>query len=235
MKLNIQSALGAIGTAAIATTVAAVTAISAPVAANAATFNFSNINAPGTGNTSGDSLAPFLQFDVNDSGSGTKFDFKFLPNSEPSANAYIGRVFIDGEFSLLGIATLNVGNVGNVEYSGGLGTTQLPQSSNDFTTDYVFDRNTGDGNAKAVQKGESLGVLFANADFASVIAAIYAGELRVGYHVRTIIAAPGSDAFISAITTPPVRPVPVPGFLLGLAVAGGFGGSRLLKNKKQTA
>jgi hypothetical protein len=48
-------------------------------------------------------------------------------------------------------------------------------------------------------------------------------------HVQGIAPNGGSDAFFDG----PLRPVPVPGFLLGLVAAGGFGASRVIKSKKQ--
>ncbi|MBD2152142.1 hypothetical protein H6F44_18750 [Pseudanabaena sp. FACHB-1277] len=239
MKFNIQSALGAIGTAAIATTVAAVTTISAPIAANAATFNFNNIVADNAGELKGDPLAQFLSMDVTASGGGTLFKFSLAENSLPGfGGSFIRQVFIDGSTTLLGTATVNSGNVvvGGVAFSGGASSQNFAQGNKvGFSTDYYFNRNNGAANVNAIQEGESLGVLFANANFNNVIAAINSGDLRVGYHAQGLIDG-ASDSYINGIpTTPPPKPVPVPGFLLGLAVAGAFGGSRLLKSKKQSA
>ncbi|PZU95675.1 MAG: hypothetical protein DCE90_12125 [Pseudanabaena sp.] len=221
-----------ISAAAIATSLSVV-----PIAASAATFDFANIPATSAGEQSGDDLAPSLKFDVNESGSGTKFDFKFLTNSSPSTAAFISRVFIDGSTTLLGAnntITVNSGNSGTVVFSGGLGNDNLAQGNKlnpAFTSDYVFSWQNGNGNVRGIQEGESLGVLFASANFADVIAAINDGSLRVGYRIQSIGAnAQGSDSFVS-IPNPP-RPVPVPGFVLGILAAGALGGKRLLSKKQ---
>lgn len=239
MKINIQSALGVIGTAAIATTVAAVTTISTPVAADAATIDFNNIVADNADEQKGDPLAQFLSMDVTASGGGTLFKFSLADNSLPGfGGSFIRQVFIDGSTTLLGAATVNSGNVvvGGVAFSGGPSNQNFAQGNKvGFSTDYYFNRNNGPANVNAIQKGESLGVLFANANFNNVIAAINSGDLRVGYHAQGLIDG-ASDSYINAIpSTPPPKPVPVPGFLLGFAVAGGFGVARVLKNKKQVA
>lgn len=221
-----------IRSAAIASTIATA-AIIPTFSANAATFNFNNIAG---GATVGDSLAQYLSMDVTASGSGTLFKFNFANNPTAFTSAFIGTVYIDAGTTPLGTnasITVDSGNVGTVDFTGGTGTSNLPQRGNlatAFTTDYDFDNVNGSGNSKAVQEGESLGVLFSTANFNNVVAAINAGTLRVGYHVQGI--GSGSDSYINSTGTTPV-PVPVPGFLLGLVAAGAFGGTRLLKNKKQ--
>lgn len=225
--------------ASIATGLATVVIISAPLASNAAAFNFNNIftNTGAPADAVGDSLAPFLQMDVTSaSGGGVLFKFNFLDNNTSFATAFIRTVYIDTSTSILGTTGIDVNsdNTGNVDFTGGLGNDNLPQGNNldpDFATAYAFNRVSGAGNAKAIQKTESLGVLFANADFNNVISAINGGILRVGYHVQGI--GSGSDSFVNATGTP--TPVPVPGFLLGVVAAGALGGSRLLKNKKQVS
>jgi hypothetical protein len=221
-----------IRSAAIASTIASAAAIISPIAASAATFNFSNIAG---GDTVGDSLAQYLSMDVTASGSGTLFKFNFATNPTAFTSAFIGTVYIDAGTTPLGTnasITVDSGNVGTVDFTGGTGTSNLPQSGNlatAFTTDYAFDNVNGSGNSKAVQEGESLGVLFSTANFNNVIAGINAGTLRVGYHVQGI--GSGSDSYINSTGTP--TPVPVPAFLFGVVAAGAFGGTRLLKNKKQ--
>ena len=104
-----------------------------------------------------------------------------LANTTPKS--YIGSVHIDGALGT-GI-TVNSDNVGTVKFAGGIGDKHLSQTDpKDFTTDYYF---TKDGGAsKGIQKGESLGVLFSNVNFTSVIDAINSGSLRVGYHLQEL-------------------------------------------------
>jgi hypothetical protein len=239
MKMLLNSSLKFLGTAAIATTVAAVTAISAPSNASAVNFTFNNITGAGQ-DTVGDSLAQYLSMDVTASGTGVLFKFNFATNPSAFTNAFIGKVFIDDSASKLGSSIVNSGNVGSfVSFTGGLSNDNMPQGNtitklvgntitpDPFTTDYAFTRDNGGGNKWGVQEGESLGVLFANTNYDDVIKSINNGKLRVGYHVQGI--GSGSDSYVNK------KPVPVPGFLLGVMAAGVFGGSRLLKNKKQAA
>lgn len=225
-----------IGSVAIATSIVTVAAIVSPMSAKAASFTFGNISG---GDTVGDSLAQYLSMDVTASGSGVLFKFNNAVNNI-ATTSFIRTVFIDSSTSLLGNSiTVDSGNIGIVDFTGGLGNNNLPQGNNlspNFTTDYAFDRVSGSGNINAVQPTESLGVLFANANFNDVISAINDGSLRVGYHLQGINL-PGvtgaSDSYVNNPSVP--KPVPVPGFLLGLMAAGALGGTRLLKNKKQVA
>ena len=214
-----------ISSVAIATSIATVAAIVSPVTANAATFTFDNIAG---GDNFGDTLNGFLSMDVTDSRTGGVL-FKFNNAAGNTATtSFIRTVFIDGSTALLGNRiTVNEGNVGTVTFERGSDSQQLPQGSNDFTTDYSFDRIVGKANVNAIQSDESLGVLFAGANFNNVISAINGGSLRVGYHLQGLPDGK-SDSYINT------KPVPVPGFLLGVMAAGALGSTRLLK-KKQAA
>jgi len=238
MKTLLKSSFNLIGTAAIATTVAALTAISAPVAANAVNFTFQNIAPSNAGEQVGDPLAQYLTMDVTASGNGTLFKFKLEENSlNGFGGSFIRQVFIDGSTDLLGSPTVNSGNViaavnGGVDFTGGAGDQNFAQGNKvNFTTDYYFNRVNGAANKWGIQKTESLGVLFEGASFTTVLAAINDGSLRVGYHVQGL-ANGASDSYVNNKGN---KAVPVPGFLLGVMAAGAFGGSRLLKNKKQAA
>jgi len=220
-----------IGSVAIATSIVTVAAIVSPMSAKAASFTFGFGNISG-GDTVGDSLAQYLSMDVTDSGSGVLFKFNNAVDNT-ATTSFIRTVFIDAPTSLLGSGiTVNSGNIGTVNFTGGLGNNNLPQGNNlspDFTTDYAFNRVQGDGNIFAIQPVESLGVLFAGANFNNVISAINGGSLRVGYHLQGLPNG-ASDSYVNGKTP---TPVPVPGFLLGVMAAGALGGNRLLKNKKQ--
>ena len=215
-----------ISSVAIATSIATVAAIVSPVTANAATFTFDNIAG---GDPVGDPLNVFLSMDVTDSGTGgVLFKFNNAANNT-ATTSFIRSVFIDGSTALLGDSiTVNKDNVGTVEFERGSNSQQLPQGGNGFTTDYSFDRITGRGsNDKGIEPTESLGVSFAGANFNNVISAINGGSLRVGYHLQGLPDGK-SDSYINA------KPVPVPGFVLGVMAAGALGSTRLLK-KKQAA
>ena len=226
-----------IGSVAIATSIVTVAAIVSPMSVKAASFTFGNIAG---GDTVGDSLAQYLSMDVTSSGSGVLFKFNNAAGNT-ATTSFIGTVYIDAAPALLGSnITVNSGNVGNVDFGGGIGTKNLPQSEHlatAFTTNYDFTKDGGASNG--VQKSESLGVLFSNANFTNVINAINGGSLRVGYHLQGItppnpLTGSTSDSYVNNPNTPtPTKPVPVPGLLLGVMAAGALGGKRLLKSKKQ--
>ena len=227
-----------IGSVAIATSIVTVAAIVSPMSVKAASFTFANIAG---GDTVGDSLAQYLSMDVTSSGSGVLFQFNNGAGNT-ATTSFIRTVFIDAAPALLGgnsNITVNKDNVGTVLFTGGVDNQNLPQGNNllpKFTTNYAFNRVQDGGNINAIQPTESLGVLFANVDFNNVISAINDGSLRVGYHLQGIDL-PGvkgaSDSYINDPNTPPTKPVPVPGLLLGVMAAGALGGKRLLKSKKQ--
>jgi len=251
MKLTFKSALGAIGTTAIATTVAAITTISAP-AAEAASFDFGFQNIPLANNTNGDAIVGQFSFSVTDSASGqTTWQFK---NAGPT-NSFIGQIYFDwkGLSSSPITSTFSVkapGTSAGVNFSSTTGKLPQGQDVRVLGNTLGFDNSTGNQNANlafaavspgsnkdGIDQGETLAVIFNSLDASSLKALLLADTLRVGMHVQGIAPNGGSDAFLDGglIIPPPPKPVPVPGFLLGFAVAGGFGVARVIKNKKQVA
>jgi hypothetical protein len=112
---------------------------------------------------------------------------------------------------------VNIGNVGQVAFSGGAGKDQLPQGGKNFTTDYAFSRNPGAGNAFGIQAGESLGLRFTG-NYNNVISALNSGALRVGLHVQALPNG-ASDSYISSSS----QDVPEPLTMLAAGAAVGFG------------
>ena len=218
-----------IGSVAIATSIVTVAAIVSPMSAKAATFGFQNITG---GDTGGDAVFGQFKFDVTDSGAG-KTLWKFS-NSVSTTNSasFISQIYFDWTSisSALSVGTLNSGNVGTVAFkSTSVNPSNLPQGDNvGFNADLAIGSVEQGANKDGIDLGETLGVIF-NSPSASVIeAAINSGDLRVGIHVQGIAVANGrSDSYINT------KPVPVPGFLLGVMAAGALGSTRLLKNKKQ--
>ena len=228
-----------IGSVAIATSIATVAAIVSPVTANAATFGFQNII--GGDNISGDTIVGQFKFDVTDVTDGaagrTLWTFSNSTTTTSSAS-FISQIYFDwrSTASELSVNAFNSGNVGTVDFGSSFsGPDKLPQrTSIDFVTQLAIGSlSQGSGNG-GIDLDEKLGVIF-NSSSASVIeAAINSGDLRVGIHVQGIAVAGGrSDAYFSLPNTP-TKPVPVPGFLLGVMAAGALGSTRLLK-KKQAA
>ena len=199
--------------------VAGVAAVSAVSAAPAWAFSFGNIAG---GDTPGDAYVNSFTFDVVDEGQSVLFNIK---NSGDAAapSMFISQVFFDDKNSFfdddtyLSDPSVNIGNVGQVAFSGGASNDQLPQGGNGFTTNYAFLRNTGDDNAFGIQGGESLGLKFTG-DYNLVISALNSGALRLGLHVQALPNGQ-SDSYISSNT----QDTPEPLTMLAAGAAVGFG------------
>jgi len=194
--------------------VAGVAALSALSAAPASAFTFSNITG---GDTPGDAYVNSFTFDVvND---GPLVLFKINNSGDPRASSmFISKVLFDDN-RYLSNPSVNIGNVGRVDFIGGAGNDQLPQGGNNFTTDYAFSRETGAGNAWGIQAGESLGVSFV-ANYNNVMTALSDGTLRLGLHVQALPNG-ASDSYISSNGNTQDTPEPLTMLAAGAAV--GFG------------
>jgi len=193
--------------------VAGVAALSAVSAAPASAFSFVNIAG---GDTPGDAYVNSFTFDVLNQGSSVLFKIK---NSGDAAapSMFISKVLFDDNKYLSN--PVNIGNAGQVAFSGGAGKDQLPQGGKSFTTDYAFSSNNGDGNAWGVQAGETLGLRFTG-NYNNVIFALKSGDLKVGLHVQGLPNG-ASDSYISSIANTETTPEPLTMLAAGAAV--GFG------------
>lgn len=239
-----------IGSVVAASTIAATTAFTAPLAANAASFTFGFQNITGGDSTAGDAIVNQFSFSVTDAGAG-KTQWEFMNSG--SVNSFIGQIYLDwrglSPAPITSIFSLNAaGTSTGVNFVEGSG--RLPQGQNVVTllsSTLGFDNATGNRDANlvldaaspgsgksGVDKGETLAVIFNSLSATTLKDMILADTLRVGLHVQGIAPTGGSDAYFDGSPIPPSKPVPVPGFVLGVMVAGAFGGSRLLK-KKQVA
>ena len=94
------------------------------------------------GDTPGDAYVNSFTFDVVDQGQSVLFNIK---NSGDAAapSMFISKVFFDDKNSFfdddtyLSSPLVNIGNVGQVGFNGGVSKDQLPQGGNGFDTDYV--------------------------------------------------------------------------------------------------
>jgi hypothetical protein len=193
--------------------VAGVAALSAVSAAPASAFGFSNIAG---GDTPGDAYKNSFTFDVLNQGSSVLFKINNSGNAAASS-MFISKVFFDDNGYLSGLQSVNFDNFGVVEFTRDFGKNQLPQGGNNFTTDYAFSSNNGNGNAKGIQANETLGLKFTG-NYNNVIYALNSGTLRVGLHVQSL---PGgaSDSYISSNTLD----TPEPLTMLAAGAAVGFG------------
>ncbi len=246
-----------IRSAAIATTIAtaaiiapiSANAVIAPIASSAATFTFGNIfnsNGDPADDQNGvtDGIANQFTFEVLADTSTTS---KWLFRNNGATESFIGQIYIDWT-SPLGISQLNAAGttpsvtvpkgrgtetIDKVLFTQGSGNVPQGNGNTNFVADLALDADKPGTGKQGIDVGETLAVIFSGGSAADIEQAINLGQLRVGLHVQGITSRGFSDAYINTITTPPVKPVPVPGFLLGLVAAGAFGGTRLLKNKKQ--
>ncbi|MBD2188882.1 hypothetical protein [Pseudanabaena mucicola] len=256
MKFSLSSSLSFLGTAAIATTVATAAVVSAPVAVNAATFTFGNIFKKTTPPTPADD-----QNGITD-GIATQFTFEVLADTGTTSKwifhnnglttSHIAQIYIDWT-SALGVSQLNAPGTTpqTVEVSGPpskpkttivdnvlfkIGSGNLPQANGNtnFVADRALDADKPGSDKQGIDVGESLAVIFSGGSAAAIEEALNKGELRVGIHVQGIKIGRNdySDSYIN-LPNKPTKPVPVPGFLLGVMAAGALGGTRLLKNKKK--
>jgi hypothetical protein len=194
--------------------VAAVSAVSA-APASAITFSFGNIAG---GDTPGDAYVNSFTFDVLNQGSSVLFNIK---NSGDAAapSMFISKVLFDDK-GYLSAPSANVGNIGQVAFSGGASKDQLPQGGKSFTTDYAFSSNNGDGNAWGIQAGETLGLRFTG-NYNTVIFALNSGALKLGLHVQALPNG-GSDSYISSSSIN-TQDTPEPLTMLAAGAAVGFG------------
>jgi len=192
--------------------VAGVAALSAVSAAPASAFSFSNIAG---GDTPGDAYVNSFSFDVFNQGASVLFKITNSGNAA-APSMFISKVFFDDN-GFLSAPLVNIGNIGQVAFSGGASNDQLPQGGNNFTTDYAFSRNPGAGNANGIQAPETLGVSFTG-NYTNVLTALNSGALRLGIHVQALPNG-ASDSYISSSS----QDVPEPLTMLAAGAAVGFG------------
>ncbi|MEG4857385.1 PEP-CTERM sorting domain-containing protein [Microcoleus sp. K1-B1] len=194
--------------------VAGVAAVSAVSAAPASAFSFGNITG---GDTPGDAYVNSFSFDVIDEGSSVLFNI-FNSGNAAAPSMFIGKVLFDDN-GYLSNAVANINNIGDVAFTGGASSDQLPQGGTGFTTDYAFTRDNGGGNKWAVQGSESLGVRFTG-NYADVVSALNTGALKLGLHVQALPNG-ASDSYISSTSNTEATPEPLTMLAAGAAV--GFG------------
>jgi hypothetical protein len=198
--------------------VAGVAALSAVSAAPAWAFSFSNIAG---GDTPGDAYSFNFGYNVVDQGDSVLFNiFNYGHAAAPSM--FIRQVFFDDDDNnnYLSDPSANVNNAGQVRFVGGAGNDQLPQGGNNFTTNYAFSRDTGEGNAYGIQALESLGLSF-RGDYNNVMTGLTSGRLKLGIHVQALPNG-ASDSYISS-SSGNTQDTPEPLTMLAAGAAVGFG------------
>ena len=212
--------------------VAGVAAVSAVSAAPAWAFSFGNIAG---GDTPGDAYVNSFTFDVVDEGQSVLFNIK-NSGDDAAPSMFISKVFFDDKDSFfdddtyLSNPSVKIGNVGQVEFSGGASNDQLPQGGNGFTTNYAFSSNNGGGNVLGIQGGESLGLIFTG-DYELVMSALNSGALKIGLHVQSLPNG-ASDSYISS-SSGNTQDTPEPLTMLAAGAAVGFG--TMFKKQRERA
>jgi hypothetical protein len=195
----------------------AIALVSTP--AQAVTFKFQNIFPTSTtSELSGDPFVNNFSVDVTDVGGG-KVLFQILNSSTQGT---IGSVHFENTGNLLSKITLNVGNIGKVNFASSK-NGNLPQGNKIGFVDAFAAKFSG-GGFQRVNNGESLGIRF-NGNFNSVISALQSEDLQIGIHVQELPQGQ-SDSFVSDGGE---TQVPEPLTILGTSAALGFG---LLFKKK---
>ena len=212
IKIKVQTMKSPLNLVKSLLAVAGVAALSAVSAAPASAFSFGNITG---GATPGDAYANSFTFDVLNQGSSVLFKIT-NPGNAAAPSMFISQVLFDDN-GYLSTPWVNFGNFGTVAFSGGASNAQLPQGGNNFTTDYSFTRNPGNGNANGIQAGEKLGLAFVG-NYDNVVTALNNGSLRLGLHVQALPNG-ASDSYISSNT----QDTPEPLTMLAAGAAVGFG------------
>ena len=156
---------------------------------------------------------------------------------------FIGTVYIDDKDSAPLLTILNPTkdkvfyNTGTVSFGSIALGGNMPQGNKiSFDTDMNSSADNGSGNSKAVQTGESLGILFGG-KYTDVVSNFRNNTIAAGLHLQGIGTQGYSDAF-STLPPPPTvkpKPVPLPPLALGMLAVAGFGGLRLSRRTQKVA
>lgn len=201
---------------------AAVAALIVSGAANAATFNFADLDGAGTGV----SVQNQMTVDVTDEG-GNIVQFLFK-NAGPLASNIKQINFDDAANVLLSFASLDNSDP-KVNFTTNL--ANLPQGNTvSFNSEFGFQATppASGPNGNGISINEFLGISFnRTGSFQSVLDGLGSGDLRIGMHVIALSDG-SSDTLIS---TPSVVPLPASGLLL----AGALGGLAALRRRRKAA
>ncbi|MFK7795346.1 MAG: hypothetical protein AB8B89_08360 [Gammaproteobacteria bacterium] len=146
----------------------------------------------------------------------------FTVGNDVGIASNIAEVYFDDGGSLLGPSSVLNSLAGVTNFSGGgANPGNLPSGNNvgfSATATLSADVNPGPPANGVNESIDILGItlgLGSFADFNAVVSAINSGDLRFGYHVRSIGTAGGSDSYVSTVV-----PIPAAIWLFGSAILG---------------
>ena len=202
---------GALKTLAAVFTAALLVTFASP--AGAVTFTFSDIDNAGDGTDEGAALNGQFTVDVTDAGGGLA---QFLFSNIGPLDSSIEQINFDNAAIVLASINSIVNGGPGVDFE--FGNPNLPEGNLvSFDEDFgVVADNPAPFNG--VNPGETVAVIFnlvGGATFDDVIAALIAGDLRIGFHAIAL-ANGGSDSFINDIPDIPL-PAAFPLMLAGIA------------------
>lgn len=142
----------------------------------------------------------------------------FTVENDVGVSSNIAEVYFDD--GLLGPSVVQNSLGGFTNFSGGGASPgNLPGGNTigfNATSEFSADVNPGPPNNGVNDSADTLGIVLglgSFADFNAIITAVKSGDLRFGYHVRSIGVADGSDSYASVV------PVPAAVWLFGSALA----------------
>lgn len=168
-----------------------------------------------TSNSAADAASQ-LSVDVSDNAGGTGALFSFIVSAGPNPGANIAEIYFDDKTPLFTPPPLIHTQVGAVfeNPAGNNSPPTLPSGNNAnpaFVSTAMLEAEASGNSATGVSIGDTLIlelIYAAGFNFASLLTALDNGDLRIGLHVRSLLAGE-SDTFVS---TPP-SPVPLPAAL----------------------
>ncbi len=194
--------------------------VSGNVSAASITYGFTKVTNNNVEDLSGQlSLTIWDEAEANSQfGLSLNNEVLFTVENAVGISSNIAEVYFDD--GLLGPSVVQNSLGGFTNFSGGGASPgNLPGGNTigfNATSEFSADVNPGPPNNGVNDSADILGIVLglgSFADFNAIVAAVNSGDLRFGYHVRSIGVADGSDSYASVV------PIPAAIWLFGSALA----------------